>query len=282
MYIFPSIDLSKIHVPEKPVQPSVLSTGSIDAPKSTVCLKRANISVFMYHYVRDHIPQDAKVIVQLSVPPKVFDEQMQHVRELADAGKMALLSTDELVTATKTHCYPHAEIFTFIADDGWIDSYTALAPIAHKYRIPFSFGIITSKLGVDNFVTENEVRELLKDPLFTIISHSVNHSDQDIMTEKQERHEICDSKTGLEALTGRTINTFIFPSGRMSANSTKLLKECGYSLGFSTGFGKSWQESTSLLDLNRIRVYPESKPKYFDKYLVPQEEAKTHTGSKHK
>lgn len=235
----------------------------------------------MYHYIRDPIPQDAKVIVQLSVPPKMFEEHMQHVRELADAGKIALLSTDELAVATKTQCYPNAEVFVFTADDGWIDSYTALAPIAHNYRIPFSFAIITSKLMADNFVTSNEVRELLKDPLFTIISHSVHHSDQDIMTEKQERHEICDSKTALEALTDRTINTFIFPSGRMSTNSTKLLKECGYSLGFSTNFGKSWQESTTLLDLNRIRVYPESKPKYFDKYLVSQEETKTHTGSKH-
>ncbi len=113
----------------------------------SACFSGANVSVFMYHYIRDPIPQDAKVIVQLSVAPKVFESHMEHVRALVDAGKVAVISTDELIKDTTNHCFPNKEIFVFISDDGWIDSYTALAPIARKYQIPFTFGVITSKLA---------------------------------------------------------------------------------------------------------------------------------------
>ncbi len=116
-------------------------------------------------------------------------------------------------------------------------------------------------------MTENEVRVLSQDPLFTIASHSISHVDLDIVSEKIEHEEMCDSKKTLESITQKPVSTFIFPAGRMSGFSTKIEKECGYSLGFSTSFGKSWAESTDHLDTNRIRVYPESKPTYFDKYL---------------
>ena len=221
----------------------------------------------MYHYVRDPIKQDAKIIVQLSVPPKVFAAQMEHVRALADAGKVAILSTDELLKAVHTKCYPNPEIFVFTDDDGWIDAYTELAPIARKYQIPFTFAIITSKFTTDGFVTENEVRVLSQDPLFTIASHSVSHVDLDVATEEAEHREMCDSKQTLEAITHKPVSTFVFPAGRISTHSSKTLKDCGYSLAYSTSMGKPWPESKEHLDINRIRVYPESTPEYFDKFL---------------
>lgn len=165
-------------------------------------------------------------------------------------------------------------MFVFTDDDGWIDAYTQLAPIAKRYGIQFGFGIITSKLTENGFVNEKEVVALSKDPLFTIASHSVHHGDQDTMPEESERREICDSKTVLEKLTGKAVNTFIYPAGRISGNSAKLLRECGYDFGFSTQYGLPWAETETHYDINRTRVYPETHDGFFEKLTkdpVPEE-----------
>lgn len=93
----------------------------------------------MYHYVRDPIPTDAKIIVQLSVPVATFESHMKEVRALANAGKVSLLSLVDLEKAKQNHCYPSEHNFAFTDDDGWIDLYTHLYPIAKKYQIPFTF-----------------------------------------------------------------------------------------------------------------------------------------------
>ena len=155
----------------------------------------------MYHYIRKVIPTDARIIVQLSVDPEVFRSHMEMVRNLADAKKVSLLTSDELITAEQTNCYPNKNVFIFSVDDGWIDSYSELAPIAREFKVPFTFGIITDRLGTDVFMTESLVKELSSEPLFTIASHSLHHDDQDTMLELTERRTVCESKKILESMT---------------------------------------------------------------------------------
>jgi len=82
---FPTLGQTKESAPSS-------STGSVPAPnvgtlpdpEPKICIPNARVHILMYHYVRDPIPQDAKIIRQLSVPVKVFEGHMQAVRKLID------------------------------------------------------------------------------------------------------------------------------------------------------------------------------------------------------
>ena len=192
---------------------------------------------------------------------------MKEVRRLADSGKVKILSLDQLEKAKKTKCYPGENNFIFTDDDGWIDLYTNLYPIARKYSIPFTVGVITSKLTDKDFVNALEVLEMSQNSLFSIAAHSVYHQDQSRLTPQEETKEVCDSKEILETLTKKPVTTYIFPAGRMSKNSGSILHKCGYTLGLSTGYGTSWNESKGNLDINRIRITPETSQILFEKLL---------------
>jgi peptidoglycan/xylan/chitin deacetylase (PgdA/CDA1 family) len=98
------------------------------------------------------------------------------------------------------------------SDDGWEDTYTNLAPIAREYKIPFFFGIIANKIDTTGFLSTIQIQDLMNTPLFTASSHSLNHLDHSKLGATQEQKEICDSKKQIESITGKPVDTFIFPS----------------------------------------------------------------------
>ena len=84
----------------------------------------------MYHYIREIMDIDNDSTRELSVAPKVFKSHMSTVSALRNAGKVATISTDELRKDLSSKCFPNSHIFVFTVDDGWVDSFTSLAPLA--------------------------------------------------------------------------------------------------------------------------------------------------------
>lgn len=169
----------------------------------------------MYHYIRYHHENDSPMLKSLSVEPNTFEEQMKTVSELEKTGKIALMTGDDFLKALENNCFPHKKIFIFTADDGWSDNFYTLAPIAEKYNIPFIFGIVSGTTKMHNFVTEDEIKILSENPLFTIASHTITHSPLNYGSIQKAKSEICDSKKQLEKITGKKINFFIYPYGKI-------------------------------------------------------------------
>lgn len=176
------------------------------------CIAHPHIEFFMYHYIRDKDSRDTPITARLSVSPALFESHMQTIAALRDQGKITLMHGEDFVRAFNSSCFPGDNIWVFTADDGWSDTYDTLFPIAKKYNIPFFVGIIGGKIDIPGFVTEKQIRVISEDPLFTISSHSMNHGDQSKMTREDELHEICESKSILEKITGKGVLTYIFPS----------------------------------------------------------------------
>lgn len=132
----------------------------------------------------------------------------------------------DLIEAIHKDCFPSGKIWIFTSDDGWIDTYTDLFPIAHEYNVPFFLGIITNRIDTPGFVTTKQVQEIVKNPLFTITSHSITHSEQDRMNKATETQEICESKKILENITRKSIYTYTYPEGRMSKDSKEISEKC--------------------------------------------------------
>lgn len=82
---FPALNWTKADAPLTSTgSVPVPDTGMLPDPEPKICIPNARVHILMYHYVRDPIPQDAKIIRQLSVPVKVFEGHMKAVRKLID------------------------------------------------------------------------------------------------------------------------------------------------------------------------------------------------------
>lgn len=218
---------------------TILVANASEAKKEPIhtahgCFATAEISVFMYHYTKHSQPTDSKVDQNLSITPEALTAQLSVVRALANSGQIAVARVSDLARFKAEKCFPAERVFAFSADDGQENNYAYLVPAAQEYQIPFTLGIITSKIDAPGFMSHQEISRALKTGYIDIASHSVNHMDQNKLSESAERKEVCDSKNTLESLFGVTVGTFIYPAGKTSSHSAALLRECGYTLGFTT------------------------------------------------
>jgi len=254
--------------PNTEIQQQNKDTTSSNSGNVT-CVDHPRIQFFMYHYIRDDDIRDNSITQSLSIPPAIFDVQMQYVEKLAEGGSVTLMKGDDFLTALDTKCFPGENIWIFTDDDWWSDAYSNLARIAEKHHIPFFFGIITNRIDTPGFVTSNEIRSLADNPLFTISSHSLTHSDEAKMSEAEEHTEICESKKILEQLIQKPVTTYIYPSGRVNASgSMNNLKDCWYKLAWSTNFGKKFNlDDSDFSEINRIRITRDTPLEKFDSFL---------------
>jgi peptidoglycan/xylan/chitin deacetylase (PgdA/CDA1 family) len=88
----------------------------------------------------------------------------------------------------------------------------SLVPIATKYDVPFCLGIITSKLDAPGFIGTKDLENFSRNPLMTISSHSIHHTDNSKLDEKEETKEMCDSREMLMKLSEQKVETYIYPS----------------------------------------------------------------------
>jgi peptidoglycan/xylan/chitin deacetylase (PgdA/CDA1 family) len=166
-------------------------------------------------------------------------------------------------------CFPGETIWIFTADDGWSDMHDTLFPIAKRYGVPFFVGIISDRIGKPGYVSEADIVEMSRDPLITISSHSVHHTDNSKLSAEEVTREMCDSRSTLENLTGKSVKTYIYPSGRVKIDlDGPIAEKCGYTLAWSTSFGTDWNaHSGSLYSLNRRRISADTDPHVFEKWL---------------
>jgi len=246
----------------EPIPKKTENITEITPPK---CIQNPKITFFMYHYIRNNDTRDTPTTTGLSVPPALFDTQMAEVERLKETGKITLMNGDKFLDALDENCFPGKNIWIFTADDGWVDTNDFLVPIATKYQVPFFLGIITSRFGVAGFVSEQNVVDFSKNPLMTISSHSVTHSEHSLLTKEQEHYEMCESKRALEHLTNTKIRTYIYPSGKMNPLTSEATAiECGYSLAWTTHFGiELVPGSTNFYNINRTRVSHDTPPSFF-------------------
>lgn len=233
------------------------------------CVYHPKVYFFMYHYVRDYDQRDTPITHDLSISPNEFREHMKKVHELSESWKISLMNGDSFIEAIRTNCFSHENIWIFSADDGWSDMYSNLYPIINEYRIPFFLGVVTDFLDKSGFISTWELLAMSKNPIVTIASHSVSHIDNSKLEEAQERHEACDSKKILERIIDKEVYAYIYPSGRINKLiDERILNECGYSIAWSTWFGRDYNSSTwSLFNLNRIRIHSGTKKDFFDQLV---------------
>lgn len=106
-------------------------------------------------------------------------------------------------------------------------------------------------------LNSQEIKELSKNPLITIGSHTLTHPFLSQLDKNEIRVELEQSKRKLEKIVGDEIELFAYPyGGKKSYNLSiiKLLKELGYKKAFTT-ISKNIDINDNLYTLSRCVVY---------------------------
>lgn len=180
------------------------------------------IPVLMYHALEDEThPAGAKDAgEQLYVlHVKQFREQMEYLQR--EGYRPFLL--EELHSLD---VWPEKSVvLTF--DDGHESNYTLALPILKEFGFNAHFFITTGWIGTPHYLTEEQVLGLHKAGM-GIGSHGVSHRYFQQMSNPEIKAELHVSKEILESITGRVIDSFSAPGGRITTDLLKLAAETGY------------------------------------------------------
>lgn len=207
----------------------------------------AKVPVMMYH---DILPEKQ---VFFDVTPAEFEQHLQLIQQKG----LTPISMDQLVTHLRTGLPLPEKPILLTFDDGYAGHYQYVYPLLKKYRYPAVFSIYTAKVGKQmgrSSLTWEQLREMAKDPLVTISSHSVSHRVMLELTDLEIQTEVSESKRILEAELGIPIHYFTYPEGKYDQRGLKAVQAAGYisALTMDDADERLAGQSNSLLEIGRI------------------------------
>lgn len=180
--------------------------------------KGTTASVLLYHRIAT-VTNDPTL---LCVTPEQFEEHLQYL-----TARYEVIATKTLEQRIRNKALTGKELcITF--DDGYQDNFTHGLPLLEKFKVPAAIFITTSNLGgrADfawdknytqsdraTFLSPEEIRSLSKNPLITIGAHTHTHVNLTTLPEELVRSELSKSKSILEEIIGKPIETFAYPFG---------------------------------------------------------------------
>lgn len=186
--------------------------------------------IFLYHRVsRDHD--------RLSVTPEAFRAQMEL---LCRTGTNPLL-LEEAVAAVQKGLPGRHVCITF--DDGYRDNLDHAIPVLRDLGIPATIFVISAvpdggaRLYWYNqpppTLSWDDLREIDRDRLISIGSHTRSHPALDKLTDDAAWDEIAGSRRDLESRLGRPVTSFAYPAGRQGEREIRMARAAGYRLALA-------------------------------------------------
>jgi poly-beta-1,6-N-acetyl-D-glucosamine N-deacetylase len=227
--------------------PLLAYLNSAPFPSISPAARQAKVPVMMYH---DILPEK---LVFFDVTPEEFEQHLQLIQQKGATP----ISLDQLVNhlSTGMPLPPKPILLTF--DDGYQGHYTHVYPLLKKYGFPGVFAIYTDKVGKQmgrSSLSWEQLRQMAKDPLVTISSHSVTHQPMAGMAANQLVIETQLSKQILERELGIPIRYFTYPIGKYDQSATEAVRTAGYAaaLVMRDMDEKLAGESADLLTIERV------------------------------
>jgi len=207
--------------------------------------KDAQVVVFCYHRF------EGKNLGYLSIPPELFDQQMQ---QLKDAGITVIPMADFIAWKRGEKTIPVKSAVITI-DDGYESGYAVAWPILKKYGYPFTVFIYTKFVSSGGKSITWEQLEEMRDAGIDIESHTETHPDLRKKGGKSPQaydawltQELKGSKDELEQRLGIKIVALAFPYGGNNQHIRDIGKQAGYQFMF-TVYGQkiAWSANNDMI-----------------------------------
>ena len=92
------------------------------------------------------------------------------------------------------------------------------------------------KSSSNYYINIDELKELARNPLITIGSHSFNHVPLKDCNDDKLEFELRDSKKFIEEIISKKVKAISYPFGSFDYRTVKFAKKAGYDYGFTTKF----------------------------------------------
>lgn len=211
------------------------------------------VPILMYHSIADAGPGP------VSLRPKVFSDQLA---VLADAGARGITLSDYIAAHRSHRPIPKgAVVLTF--DDGYRDFGEDVLPRLEEYG--WAATVFVPVLPVDAnrpwdcgdgylrpLMTWDTINSLASRNI-EVAAHSMSHVDLTRLGPEEARHEIVSSGARLQERTGRTIQGFAPPRGRMTP---RIRSEVSQHYRWCAGTRMNpADEQSDVFDLPRVEMW---------------------------
>lgn len=211
--------------------------------------KNIQIPIYTYHQIVES-PNDIKVDYMQTT----FNNLKNQINGLIKLGYTPITYQDLVNYKNGKKAIPKMScIITF--DDGYSSVYEYVYPLIKENNIPITLFIVNNLVGVDGYMTWEQIKEMYDSGLVSVYSHGLNHSEYDklgtevLLSETEESY--AELKNKLE--DSNLLKVFAYPCGFYIEEEIDAMANNGYVQNLMDGkINKS-----NLLDLNRLhRVYP--------------------------
>lgn len=211
---------------------------------------KVKVPILYYHRVNDVI----EGLEELHVKPAEFEKQMQYLKD----NGYTPINFDDI---DKTEHIQKPVIITF--DDGYEDNYTNAYPILKKFGFKATVFVVANFVDNPSILTKNEMKEM--SDLISFQSHTLSHPDLRALKPEEAEKEISESKTKLEAITGKSINAFAYPVGYYNSSVLAQVKKY-YKYAVLNG-GGMYTTGENLLEMKRLYIPRWMDIQSFDKKI---------------
>lgn len=207
----------KLNLGEFNITSTIDTTKNLEALADTTVVPKstsATVPIFMYHFILDDYGDYPDT--ENFLKPETLEEQLQYITE----NGYETIFIDEMDDLYK---YKKPVALTF--DDCFVYFYDNAFPLLKKYNQKATIFIITDYINGENYLTEEQLKEIADSGLVKIESHTKTHGYLDQMTYEEQVAEAVESKERLESITGQEVTVYCYPSGRYNDDTLDIIKD---------------------------------------------------------
>ena len=184
-------------------------------------IKKIKITVLMYHEVSKEPTKFGtinKMTPKYNISVNQFEAQLS---ALYDRGYQSIFFDD----VDKIDAQGKVIIITF--DDGLIGNARYALPILKRYGYKAIFFIPTNFIGSSRYMDWSDLEQLMNEGM-SIQSHTLSHRSLQLLTEREIRNELIESRNRLKNRLHREVNALSFPHGSYNKRIIQIAEESGY------------------------------------------------------
>jgi peptidoglycan/xylan/chitin deacetylase (PgdA/CDA1 family) len=206
------------------------------------------VPILLYHYVEYVTDKNDTTRESLNIKPNAFEAQ---IKTLKDNG-YTFLTASELgsIIDGKMQMPPKPVLITI--DDGHWDVDTVILPILQKYHARATAYIITGFIGRSDFMTHDQLVDVISSGLVEIGAHTVDHVSLKGLFPPIVTYEVSQSRKDLKNEYKLNVVSFAYPNGAFDEQAIEIVKAAGFTNAVSTIPGDKQSDANKFF-LFRIR-----------------------------
>ncbi len=150
----------------------------------------------------------------ISIPLDKFKEHMVFIKDNYEVKPLS-------------ESYSNNISISITIDDGYKDTMYA-ADILNKLSIPFTLFISTDNIGLKDYLTKKNIKDLSNLSISEIGSHGKTHTRLGNLTTQDQDNEVKSSKIALEKIINQTIESISLPHGSYNNDTFDVIRNNNY------------------------------------------------------